>query len=109
VGLVLSGPAVAGVDANGNATVTFGASPVVESVVAGGVAERAGIRAGDLVQGVSRDVPLAADLPVLTGSGTLSLTETEGVAALSSAGPGRPVLLTITRDGVLRRVVLQMN
>jgi C-terminal processing protease CtpA/Prc len=109
VGFALAGTAVAGQDADGNAVVMFNAPPMVESVTVGGLAERAGIRAGDLVVGVSTDVPLVADLPVLTGSGTMSLTDVRGIAALSSAGPGRPVVLTITRDGVQRQVVLQMN
>jgi C-terminal processing protease CtpA/Prc len=108
VGLALAGTAVAGQDADGNPVITFNEPPTVESVTTGGLADRAGIRAGDRVVGVSTDVPLA-DLPALTRSGTISLTDARGIAALSTAGPGQPVVLTITRDGVQRQIVLQMN
>jgi C-terminal processing protease CtpA/Prc len=108
-GLVLAGVTVSSQSDDGTMSVTFRDAPVVESVVAGGLAERGGIRAGDRVIGVSTDVPLAPDLQVLTGSGTVSLTETRGIGALASAGPGRPVVLTILRDGVQRQLILQMN
>jgi S1-C subfamily serine protease len=108
-GLLLAGVAITGQDVDGNRIMTFQSSPVVQSVVAGGIAERAGIRAGDIVRGVSIDVPPAPDLRPVTREGLLPLTSPQGMAALSSAAPGRPVLLWITRDGELRQVILQMN
>jgi S1-C subfamily serine protease len=63
---------------------------VIESVVPGSPAERAGVRAGDAVVAIDGDRSVAARLPVLTGR----------------LSPGDSIRLLIDRDGAPRQVTV---